>query len=76
MTLLCRFYAIVVTFSISTMAMSVIVEKKEAENVGGKSKATNYENQSWVGHNLWLNESLNGFQEDGQAKGDQKDAVD
>jgi len=87
MTFLGTAYSIVaVTMTVSvlfTMRMSstavtvtVIVEEEKSSNVRGQAKASDDQNELWLGDFLWFDKTLNSFEENGHAKRDKEDTVD
>lgn len=60
----------------STMAMTVVVEKKETSDVGNQTQTSNYQHKLRARDCLRLGKSLYSFQDDAYAQGDQEDAID
>lgn len=58
------------------VAMSVIVEEEESEDVRCEAKATDDKDQFRVGDLLRFDESLDRLEEDGETQGDEEDAID
>ncbi len=50
--------------AMATMAMTVFVKKEQSQNIRRKPKTSHYQHQLRLGHHLWLDETLYGFQED------------
>ena len=65
-----------VTVAVASVGVSVVVEQEQAEDVGGKTEAADDQDELGLVDLLRLDETLNGFKEDGQAQGDEEDAVD
>jgi hypothetical protein len=61
---------------VPAVAVSVVVEKEETDNVRGQAEASNNHDQLRMGDFLGLDKSLYGFEEDGEAEGDEEDSVD
>ena len=61
---------------VATVAVSVIMEEEETENVRCKAKAAHDKNQLRVGDFLRFDKSLDCFKEDRKAQGDEEYAVD
>ena len=59
-----------------SVAVSDIVKQHETDNVRGKTEGSDDQDEFGLRYLLRLDKSLNSFQEDGQTKGDQEDAVD
>jgi hypothetical protein len=58
------------------MAVAVVVEEEQSNDVGCKAERANNEDDLGVGDFLGLDKALNGFKEDGKAEGDEEDAID
>ena len=61
---------------VSTMTVTVVVKEEEPDDVGCEPEGAHDENDLGLGDFLRLDESLDGFEEDGEAEGDEEDAVD
>lgn len=59
-----------------SVAVSDVVKQHETDNVRGKTKGSDDQDELGLRYLLRLDESLNSFEEDGQTEGDQEDAVD
>jgi len=55
---------ITMSMAMATMAMTVFMKKEQSQNIRRKSKTSHYQHQLRLGHHLWLDETLYGFQED------------
>ena len=75
MTLFCRVHGVSMSVRVSTMAMAVVVEEEQAENVGCQTKTANDKYELGVGDLLGFDEALDRVKEDGEAEGDEEDAV-
>jgi hypothetical protein len=62
--------------SVRMTAMAVVVEKEETADVRQETAGTDDEDDLGVGDVLWLDKSLDGFEEDGETERDEEDAVD
>ena len=60
---------------VSTVAMTVVVEKKQAEDVRCQTEATDDKYEFWVRDLLGFDKALNRVEEDGEAEGNEADAV-
>ena len=60
----------------SAMAVAVLVEEEKTKDVRGQAQAADDKDQHGFGHDLRFDESLNGFEEDGQTEGDQEHSID
>jgi hypothetical protein len=60
----------------AAVAVAVVVEEEETENVGCETARTNDEDDDRVRDVLWLDKSLDGFEEDGETQRDKEDSVD
>lgn len=60
----------------ATVAVTVVVEEEETDNVGCETARTNDKDDERVRNVLWLDKSLNGFEEDGETQRDKEDSVD
>ena len=58
------------------VAMSMVVEEKQAHNIGCQPATSDDQDQHGVVDDLWLEETLNGFKNDGDAEGNEEDAID
>ena len=56
--------------------MAVVVEEEKTDDVGGKTEASDNQHKLRVADFLGLDETLNGFKEDGETQGDEEDSVD
>lgn len=56
--------------SVGMAAVAVIVEEEETDDVGCETARTDDKNDDGVRNILWLNESLDGFEENGETKRD------
>lgn len=54
----------------AAVAVAVIVEEEETDDVGCETARTDDKNDDGVRNILWLNESLDGFEENGETKRD------
>jgi hypothetical protein len=66
----------VVSVGMATMAVTVVVEEEEADDVGEETARTDNEDDDGVGNFLWLDKSLDSLEEDGETERDEKDTVD
>jgi hypothetical protein len=53
--------------AVAVATMAVVVEKEKADNVGGETETSYNQNKLRVADFLWLNETLDGLEEDGKA---------
>lgn len=60
----------------AAVAVSMIMEEEETEDVRCKAKAAYDKHQLRIGDFLRFDESLDCFEEDGKAQGDEEYAVD
>jgi len=67
MSLLCSLNIIRMSMRVPAVAMSVIMEKEETEDVRCEAKAAHDKNQLRIGDFLRFDESLDCFEEDGKA---------
>jgi len=54
----------------AAVAVAVIVEEEETDDVGRETARTDDKNDDGVRNILWLNESLDGFEENRETKRD------
>lgn len=59
-----------------SVAVSDVMKQHETDNVRGKTEGSDDQDELGLRYLLRLYESLNSFEEDGQAESDQEDAVD
>jgi hypothetical protein len=57
-------------------AVTVVVEEEETAYVRQETARADDEDDLGVGDVLWLDESLDGFEKDGETERDEEDAVD
>jgi hypothetical protein len=62
--------------AMAVAAMAVVVEEEETDDIGGKTETSYNQHKLRVADFLRLDETLNGFKEDGKTQGDEEDAVD
>lgn len=62
--------------SVAVATMAVVVEEEKTDDVGGKTEASDNQHKLRVADFLGLDETLNGFKEDGETQGDEEDSVD
>ena len=67
---------IVVVMVVVGVTVAVAAEDKEADKVGEEASGTDDEHQLGVGDLLGLDESGQGFEDDGDAEGDEEDGVE
>jgi hypothetical protein len=58
------------------MTVTVVVEEEENDDVGCEAARSDDKDDDWVRNVLWLDKSLDGFEEDGETQRDQEDTVD
>jgi len=59
-----------VSVGMAAVAVAVIVEEEETDDVGRETARTDDKNDDGVRNILWLNESLDGFEENRETKRD------
>jgi len=62
--------------AVAVTAMAVVVEEEETDNVGSKAETSYNQHKLRVADFLRLDETLNGFKEDGETQSDKEDSVD
>ena len=62
--------------TVRVTAVAVVVEEKETDDVREETAGADDEDDYGVGDFLWFDESLDGFEEDGETECDEKDTVD
>lgn len=75
MAFLCSVSFIAVSVRMSTVAVAVIVEKEESNNVRGQSETSYDKHELGLADFLRLDETLDSVKEDGKAKCDEEDTV-
>lgn len=62
--------------SVGVAAMAMVMEEEKTDDVGGKTETPDNQHELRVTDFLGLDETLNGFKEDGEAQGDEEDSID
>jgi hypothetical protein len=66
----------IVPVRVAAVTVTVVVEEEETDDVGCEAARSDDKDDDWVRNVLWLDKSLDGFEEDGETQRDQEDTVD